>query len=203
MIPDNSTNQTKKMKKQNRDGILFLRGKKTILRPLLESDIPRLLRWVNDPEVRQFITRVFPAMEGDERKWLERLHQHPDKDMVLMIETLNCVPIGTMGIHGINWVNRIGITGAMIGEKSFWGKGYGTDAKMILLDYAFNRLNLRKIVSRVIAYNRRSLAYSLHCGYRIEGRLSRVHFNKGRYWDEYVLGLFRHWWLPYWERYNK
>ena len=191
------------MKKQNLDGIVFLQGKKTILRPLLESDIPLLLKWINDPEIRQFVSRIFPATENEERGWLERLHRSSEKEVVLMIETLRGVPIGTMGIHRINWVNRVGTTGAMIGEKSFWGKGYGTDAKMILLDYAFNKLNLRKIVSRVFAYNKRSLAYSLHCGYRIEGRLSRAHFNNGRYWDEYVLGLFRHWWLPYWERYNK
>jgi RimJ/RimL family protein N-acetyltransferase len=191
------------MKKQEENHIVFLKGKKTILRPLLERDIPLLLRWVNDPEIRQFITRVFPAMENDEKEWLERLHRHSDKEVVLIMETLGHTPIGTMGIHGIDWRNRVATTGALIGEKSFWGKGYGTDAKMILLDYALNRLNLRKIMSRVYAFNKRSLAYSLHCGYRIEGRLKESVFINGRYWDEYILGLFKRWWLPYWEKYRK
>lgn len=191
------------MNKPTDNHIVFLKGKKTILRPLAEIDIPLLLRWVNDPEIRQFITRVFPAMEQDERDWLEKLHKQCNTEVVLMIETLNHVPIGTMGIHGIDWRDHVAKTGAMIGEKAFWGKGYGTDAKMVLLNYAFNTLNLRKIMSRVYAFNKRSLAYSLHCGYRIEGRLKRQHFINGQYWDEFILGLFKHWWLSYWEAYQQ
>jgi RimJ/RimL family protein N-acetyltransferase len=192
------------MKKQkvDGDGIVFLRGKKTVLRPLLESDIPLLQKWINDPDVRQFLTCIFPAMEAGERDWLEHIHKNPDKNVVLMI-VVNGQPIGTMGLHGINWKDRVATTGAMIGEKSYWGKGYGTDAKMTLLDYAFNTLGLRKIVSRVFAFNGRSLAYSLHCGYEIEGRLKRQRFVHGRYWDEIILGLFKSQWLPYWEKYNK
>ena len=182
--------------------IVFLRGKKTVLRPLLVSDIPLLQRWINDPDVRQFVKRIFPAMEADEREWFERLHKNPDKDVVLMIEVKN-QPIGVMGLHGINWKDRVATTGAVIGEKSFWNKGYGTDAKMALLNYAFNTLNLRKIMSRVFAFNKRSLAYSLHCGYRIEGRLLRQRFSNGRYWDEIILGLFKRQWLPYWEAFNR
>ena len=183
-------------------GIVFLRGKKTVLRPLMESDIPLLQKWINDPDVRQFLKRIFPAMEADEREWLERTHKNPDKDVVLMI-VVDDQPIGTMGLHGINWKDRVATTGAMIGEKSYWGKGYGTDAKMALLNYAFNTLGLRKIMSRVYAFNHRSLAYSLHCGYKIEGRLKNQRFAHGRYWDEIILGLFKNQWLPYWETYNK
>jgi RimJ/RimL family protein N-acetyltransferase len=188
------------MKRQqtNQDNIVFLRGKKTVLRPLLESDIPLLQKWINDPDVRQFLKRIFPAMEADEREWLERMHKNPDKDVVLMI-IVKGQPIGTMGLHDINWKDRVATTGAMIGEKSFWGKGYGTDAKMALLNYAFNTLGLRKVMSRVFAFNKRSLAYSLHCGYKIEGRLSRQRFAYGRYWDEIILGLFKSQWLPYWD----
>jgi len=184
------------------DRIVFLRGHKTVLRPLLESDIPLLQRWINDPDVRQFITRIFPAMEADEREWFEHAHKNPDKNVLLMI-VVDSKPIGTMGLHDINWKDRVATTGAAIGEKSYWNKGYGTDAKMALLNYAFNTLGLRKIMSRVFAFNKRSLAYSLHCGYKIEGRLLRQRFAHGRYWDEVILGLFKYQWLPYWEECNK
>ncbi|MDE2188612.1 MAG: GNAT family N-acetyltransferase [Patescibacteria group bacterium] len=182
--------------------LVFLKGKKTTLRPILESDIPLLMKWINDPEVRRFVKRVFPAMESDERDWIKRLHDKSGSDIAIMIEVKG-KPIGTMGIHGINWKDRTATTGALIGEKNYWGKGYGTDAKMVLLDYAFNVLNLRKIMSRVFAFNYRSLRYSLHCGYKIEGRLKRQRFSEGRYWDEIILGLFKSDWLPYWEKYQK
>ncbi len=61
-----------------------------------------------------------------------------------------------MGIHRINWKDRTATTGAVIGEKAYWDKGYGSEAKMLVLDYAFNMLNLRKICSQVLAFNKRS-----------------------------------------------
>ena len=158
------------------------------------------MKWINDPEVRQFVTRVFPATEGQEREWLESASKKTETDIVLVIEVKG-EPIGTIGIHGINWKDRTATTGALIGEKDYWDKGYGTDAKMVLLDYAFNTLNLRKIMSRVKAFNKRSIAYSLHCGYTVEGRLRRQHFVGGRYWDEIILGLFKNQWLPCWQKY--
>jgi len=180
--------------------VVFLRGQRIILRPVEKTDIKQLVIWINDPEVTQFITASFPVNEMAEEKWHESLD--PKKDIVLGIEVEGEL-IGVMGIHGINWVDRIATTGAMIGNKKYWGKGYGTDAKMILLNYAFNTLNLRKLLSSVYDFNGRSLNYSLHCGYKIEGRRKRNRFRKGRYCDEIELGLFKKDWLPYWREYKK
>ena len=180
--------------------IAFLKSKRVTLRPVSEKDIPLFLRWFNDPEVRQFITTIFPITEKGEHEWIESLGKKSTTDIVLVIEVKG-VPIGTMGLHSINWQSRVATTGAVIGDKRYWNKGYGTDAKMVLLDYAFNTLNLRKIMSRVIAFNKRSLAYSEKCGYKIEARLRSQHFRNGQYWDEIILGLFKGQWLPYWRKY--
>ncbi len=182
--------------------IVFLKGKRTTLRPLCEADIPLLTRWINNPNIRDFVNRYLPAMEQEEHDWLKSLVARSKNEIVLIIEVKGKA-IGTMGIHGIDWKNRIATTGAIIGEEAYWGKGYGTDAKMALLEYAFNTLNLRKIMSHVKAFNKRSLAYSLHCGYKIEGRLRRQHFVNGQYWDDIVLGLFKNEWLPFWEAHMK
>ncbi len=174
--------------------LVFLRGRKTVLRPVLESDVPLLMKWINDPRVRQFIQNAFPLGEGAEREWVANLSKRSDTNMVLMIE-VNGKAIGNMGVHQINWKDRTATTGAIIGEVEYWGKGYGTDAKMALLEYLFNTLNLRKVMSHVYAFNKRSLGYSLHCGYKIEARLRKQRFIGGRYHDEVILGLFKEDWL--------
>ncbi len=181
---------------------VFLRGKKTLLRPILKSDIPFLLRWVNDPDVREFLASYLPKMEDDEEAWLKKL-TNSTTEIVLVITTLDGTPIGTMGLHRIEWKDRVATTGALIGEREYWGKGYGTDAKMALLAYAFDELGLHKICSAVSTYNKRSLAYSLHCGYRIEGRRAKHIFKRGRHWDLIELGLFRKWWKPIAQRYAR
>jgi RimJ/RimL family protein N-acetyltransferase len=188
--------------KPDASGIFFLKGKKVTLRPVSEKDIPLFLRWFNDPEVRQFVTTIFPVTEKSEQEWVESLGKKSDKDVVLVIEVKGR-PIGTMGLHRINWQDRTATTGAVIGEKSFWGKGYGTDAKMTLLNYAFNTLNLRKIISMTLGFNGRSKRYSEKCGYREEARLKAQHFKNGQYWDEIILALFKEEWLPFWRKYCK
>ena len=193
------------MKQEKR--IVFLKGKKVILRPLRKStDIEHTLRWINDPEIRQYLTTFLPISEQKEEAWFDGLLER-ENDLVFAIETLDGITdgtfIGTMALNHINWKDRVAVTGALIGEKSYWNSGYGTDAKMILLDYAFNTLNLRKICSSVLEFNKRSLRYNLRCGYKIEGRKRKQIFKNGKYWDEIILGVFQKEWLPIWKKYQE
>ena len=186
-----------------KDHLFFLEGKKTNLRPFSKEDVPLVTQWINDPEIREFVSIVFPQTEKqEEEEWYNKIGKD-NKNITLGIETKDDKLIGIMGIHGIDWVSRVGTTGAIIGDKDYWSKGYGTDAKMHLLDYAFNTLGLYKICSTVIAFNKRSLQYSLHCGYKIEGRRRKHFFKRGRRWDLIDLGLFKSEWLPIWKIYQK
>lgn len=171
--------------------VVFLRGENVVLRPLGKSDLPRLLRWINDPEVRHFLEAYLPMSEKDEEDWLENLGKRKPNEILLAIETVDGVHIGNIGLHRIHWRDRTATTGAMIGEKEYWGKGLGTEAKMLLLDYAFNTLNLRKICSQVLAFNKRSAAYSKKCGYVEEGVFREHIFRNGEYHDLINLAVFR------------
>ena len=191
-----------KRKIETIDEVVFLRGKRVNLRPPTKADIPYFLRWMNSEEVRQYVTSFLPVMEADEDEWLERVRKNKENDVVLVIvDQKTSKPIGVMGIHRINWVSRVATTGAIIGEKTYWGKGYGSEAKMLLLQYAFETLNLRKICSLVFGFNERSVAYSKKCGYRVEGVLKDHHFKNGAYCDEIHMAVFREWWLPIWDRF--
>lgn len=191
----------KRIKKQN-PKLVFLRGKKTILRPLRKStDFELCWRWINDPEVNQFLLVYFPVTKKKQEEWFDRMANNPS-EIVLGIETLDGKLIGNMALVHINAKDRTASTGALIGEKECWGKGYGTDAKMTLLNYAFNTLNLRKINSSVYAFNKRSLRYNLKCGYKVEGVRKKQVFRNGKYHDEILIAVFKEDWLPIWKRYQ-
>ena len=186
------------------DDVVFLRGKRLYLRPPTKEDIPYFLRWMNDREVSQYLAVFLPLTEADELEWLDRLRKNKECHIVFVIvDTKTGKPIGTMGISDIVWKDRRATTGAVIGEKSYWGKGYGSEAKMLLLDYAFNTLNLRKIVSHVHAFNGRSKAYSEKCGYKVEAVLKQEIFKNGRYHDLIVMAVFKKNWAPLWEKFRK
>jgi len=177
--------------------LVYLRSNRVVLRPVLHSDVPLCLRWINDREVTQYLMRDLPMMEASEEKWFENLSARSDTDVVFII-VVDETPIGVMGIHAINWRDRTATTGSFIGEKEYWGKGYGTEAKMLVLHLAFHTLNLRKLSSSVIAYNKRSYAYSKKCGYTEEGVRKAQFFKHGTYWDEHLLAVFREDWEPLW-----
>ena len=95
----------------------------------------------------------------------------------------------------INYVDGTAETGTVIGEKEFWGKGYGMVAKILLLRFAFLQLNLRKIYSRAVAFNGRSLRYSQKCGYKVEARLKNDRYCDGTYHDMVILSVYRKSWV--------
>jgi RimJ/RimL family protein N-acetyltransferase len=185
--------------------IAFIRTPVSTLRPLMESDIPLLMKWVNDPDVREYVGMAMPQGELNEKKWLQLLaeDQVAAKNMAFMIETPEGQAIGTMGLHRIDLKNRAATTGAMIGSREHWGKGIGSATKMHLLEYAFMELGLHRITSEVFEYNERSVRYSLRCGYKEEGRQREAIYKKGRYWDKVLLGLLKAEWQPLWEKYQQ
>lgn len=194
----------KSKEKKSVTRVVFIDGKRLYLRPPQKSDLPLFVRWFNDPEVTVFLKRRYPMTESGEEKWFEGLAERKN-DIVLTVVLKGRTPaqdrpIGNIGIHGIERENGVATTGAVIGEKDCWSKGYGTEAKMLLLEYAFNTLNLRKIYSRVLAINPRSRAYSEKCGYVLEATLPKSHFRQGRYVDEHVLAVYADVWCALWNK---
>lgn len=175
----------------------FLVGKKTVLRPLALTDVPHITKWVNDPETRKYLTRRFPLTELAEKAWIEKMSGTPayPTDIALIIETIDGgQPIGTMGLHGINWTDRKATTGTVIGEAKYRGGGYATDAKMALLEYAFESLGMHKIISHAFSKNVKSVEYSKRCGYEVEAVLKEEIFHKGAWEDMTILSCFYDGW---------
>jgi RimJ/RimL family protein N-acetyltransferase len=66
--------------KKRIDDIVFLRAWRLYLRPPTKKDICYFLRWLNDPEVRQYLGLFMPVTEADEIEWLDRLHKHKNEE---------------------------------------------------------------------------------------------------------------------------
>lgn len=186
--------------------IVFRKGKKVLLRPLSLEDAPLLAQWMNDEETTRWLLRDMPLSLAAEEVWIKE-HACANipanaTDVVLGIATHDGRLIGCTGLHSIHWTHGTATTGTVIGRKADRGQGYATDAKMLLLAFAFLRLNLRKICSDVIAPNGASLRYAEKCGYKEEGRQLRQIYVDGEYHDLVHLGVFKEEWLPLWEEYR-
>lgn len=188
----------------NSTKIIFLEGKRVYLRPIEKEDISLLLQWLNHPETRRYLSQLFPLTEFAELEWVQNLHKKQNENVVLgIVRVRDSKLIGVVGLHHIDWKDRRAVTGAVIGDQRFRGKGYGTEAKMLLLHYAFFTLNLRKISSTVLSFNTRSQAYNKKCGYKVEGVLHQHIYKDGVYYDEVRMAVFKEDWIPIWKRFEK
>lgn len=194
---------------ENGDGemtnkLAFRTGKLTYLRVLQKSlHAETSLAHMNDPDLTKNLLRRYPMTHREEDEFIDNQGKDP-KNVVLAIHTIkDDIYLGTIGLHQIDLVNRNAVTGTVIGNKDYQGKGYGTDAKMLLLDFAFNELDLYVIQSKVLAFNARSLAYGKKCGYEEVGRLPKWIRHNGERHDEVLLVVTQERWRPLWEQYKK
>lgn len=184
--------------------IVFRKGKRVYLRPIQKEDLPHFVRWMNDPEITGFLKMTLPQSEADEEKWFESISNRKDTNVILAICLVGTDElIGSMGLHKIDHMSGTAMTGSCIGRKDLWGQGYGTEAKMLLLEFAFNTLNLRKIGSAVYSVNPRSKRCLEKCGYREEGCRKKQHWRQGQYVDEFIMAVFREDFAPLWENFKR
>lgn len=170
----------------------MLEGKLVRLRALEPTDVERAYRWMNDPEVIRHLGVRYPLSMADEERWLkERPTNSFEKGVGLAIETEDGVHIGSLDLRDVRPEDRKAGMGIMIGDKEYWSNGYGTDAIVTLLRFAFGEMNLNRVWLHVFEFNERAIACYQKCGFREEGRLRQHSYNQGRYWDTVVMGVLR------------
>jgi RimJ/RimL family protein N-acetyltransferase len=171
----------------------MLKGKNVRLRPIRRSDISYFLKWFNDPEVVQYLEMYLPMTEMSEEKFIEELGTtRARSDLILVIEVIegaSTKPIGNCGLHEIDPKDHRARFGIVIGEKDYWGKGYGTEAARLIIDYGFQQLNLHRISSGAFAFNERSIRLQKKVGFREEGCLRQSFFKNGQYHDLVQFGI--------------
>lgn len=106
----------------------------------------------------------------------------------------NDVLIGFVALD-VNWANQNGFLAIGIGEPDCWGRGYGTEAMRLILNYAFNELSLHRVGLNVISNNQRAIALYEKLGFVREGAQREVVLRDGQRFDLVYYGLLR----PEWE----
>jgi RimJ/RimL family protein N-acetyltransferase len=170
----------------------MLKGKLVNLRAIERKDLDEIMKWVNDREVTKYLAAfLYPVSQEEEEKFLERAMSRNDTEKNLVMETKEGVYIGQISLHKIDWKNSNAELGIVIGNKEYWGKGYGTEAIKILLHHAFNQMNLYKIDLQVFEFNQRGIRCYEKCGFKKEGKLRKNHFYKAKYYDVILMGILK------------
>ena len=134
--------------------------------------------------------------ENDLTRWVETFSD-PTKAMAFaIVDEATNLHIGNITLHSIDWVHRTAEMGTMIGNKEFWGKGYATEARSLLITCAFSRWGLRKITVGNVEGNQASISSNKKLGFQEEGLLREQVLVDGEYRDVIRMGLLRHEFRP-------
>ncbi len=165
-------------------------GKKITLRAIEEDDLPLLHKWANDPATQDIIGNIhFPSSFEFQKKWFNNL-QNDTLNQRFAIDSTDVGLIGISSIINIDWRNRHAWHGIVLGDKDIRGKGYGIDAVMATMRYAFDEMNLERLDGSIIEYNK--VSFSFYCdklGWVVEGTRRNYYFRKGKFWDQIVVGI--------------
>ncbi len=172
----------------------FLIGNKIYLRPLEREDAPHCLAWFNHPEITRALLIYRPINLRAEEEFIDKaLHNEHELALGIAIRDTDRL-IGGTGLHQIDFKDRRAGFGISIGEKEEWGKGYGTEVTRLMVQYAFETLNLHRVWLHVYEYNQRGLRTYEKVGFQKEGILRQDTYREGRYWDTIVMAILREEW---------
>lgn len=174
----------------------MLEGEKVRLRAYTKEDLPKARTYLNEKGVGDMMRGgiLFPLRPDDEEKWYESLDANSDKQYGFAIESKEDKNyLGGCGVNGIDAKNRVAMVGLFLG-KEHCGKGYGTDALRILVDFCFKEVNLNKVKLGVFSFNKRAIRCYENIGFKTEGVLRQEIYRQGRYHDTIIMSLLRSEW---------
>lgn len=171
----------------------FLEGKRIYLRKVRAADAAgNYRRWMNDPEVIRYLeSRFAPLSEDSLETYIRREEGNATTVFMAIVEKRSEEHIGNIKIHGIDRVHSHAQVSLIIGEKQHWGKGYGTEAIRLIVDFAFNTLNLHKLFACIYAPNGGSIAAFRKAGFVEEGLRKQHRFFNGCYVDEVDMAFIK------------
>ncbi len=165
--------------------IVNILGNLVALGPIRRDLIPLYQRWINQFDMlRTLAVPPLPMTLDAETSWFDAMAESTATVMFTIYEREGWQPVGNVSLADIDFRNGTAVFGIAIGEASARGKGYGTEATMLALDYAFTALGLHNVMLTVFEYNVAGIRTYQKVGFREMGRRRQGRFMGGRFWDE-------------------
>lgn len=169
----------------------FWQGAQIRIRGIEPEDAETLHRWNFDGETARMVDFLWPPTSlAGTRAWAQRMATQEFKDDQFhgIIESNQGEMVGLFNSHSTNRRTGTFSYGISIGE-AYRGRGYASEAIVLLLRYFFEELRYQKVNATVYSCNDASMALHEKLGFMLEGRLRRMVFTRGHYYDELLYGM--------------
>jgi len=165
-------------------------GELVVLRRHVPANLSAFRRWYADPQVARLTRYQDGPMSWPEieRFFHARVLGQDSLALAIHVRATSRL-IGTCALSQLDGDNGSALFHITIGEPDAWGHGYGTEATELMLDHAFERLQLHRIGLSVFAFNERAIRSYVKVGFSVEGRAREAVWREGHYWDELQMAI--------------
>ncbi|MGE5559427.1 MAG: GNAT family N-acetyltransferase [Chloroflexota bacterium] len=167
----------------------FLTGKRVYLRPFEAEDLWTVQKWYNDRDLRGECGVTTPYSRFAAERWLSRMNEDRERVWFAVCLVENDRVIGEAGLLRMFPTWRQTDATLIIGEKDAQGKGYGSEAIGLLLDYAFGYQNMHRVAIGVVGFNERAQKFWEKAGFRREGVWRESYFWDHKYHDFVMMSI--------------
>lgn len=166
----------------------MFKGSKIRLTAIRKEDLPTYRQWASEESFGRFYTSS-PIREESDKNANQLIDDHSDSSFRFAIRPLNSEDfLGICAIDEIEWPHRVAWTSIALGQD-FQGKGFGKDAMQLVVNYAFNELNLHRLSLTVFGYNQGAIKLYESLGFRHEGTYREFLQRDGKRHDMHLYGL--------------
>lgn len=147
----------------------MIEGNKVILREITMDDTENIIRWRNNPKVKKNFCIQSDFTIESHTKWYNTMILTGKVKQFIIIDKESNLSVGSVYLRDIDHINKKAEYGIFIGEDSCRGKGLGSDAANLIIEFGFNTLKLHKIFLRVFSDNKIAINSYEKAGFKIEG----------------------------------
>jgi len=180
-------------------GDSILVGERVRLRGLRDEDLTTLAGWEMDPgRMATSSNRVVPPSESAAKERIAKWCANDNDDLGFAIETIEDpqILVGNVGLFGARPKDRCATIGIGLGREHI-GRGYGTDAMHVIVDYGFREMGLHRIQLAVAPFNPAGIRAYEKAGFIEEGRRRDSVWHDGRWYDEVMMSVLDHEWAAH------
>lgn len=146
-----------------------INGEKLSLRPITDADTDDIVRWRNDPAVRQFFLFRETFTPGMHRRWLQDKVETGKVIQYMIVERARGASVGSVYFRDVDPVNESAEYGIFIGEAWARGHGLGTETARLFTRFGLDVLRLHRISLKVLGENNIARHSYEKAGFRTEG----------------------------------
>ncbi|MGD9639200.1 MAG: GNAT family N-acetyltransferase [Alphaproteobacteria bacterium] len=168
----------------------MLKGNTTYLRAIERADLPLLLEWRNNPDLRKYFREFRELSMENQNRWYEnQVIDNPNVKMFAILDE-NKKLIGACGLCYINWVDKNADFSIYIGHNDIYIDDlYAIDAAQTMIKYGFDVLGLHRLWSEIYSFDEPKQKMFKTLGFTLDGVHKETHWHDGKWNDSLFYGL--------------